>query len=339
MKIPHRYALRVGVLSLALLGACRDGEAPMGPEPTPPSDVLAILTCEASVTRNTLTCRAEQPRTAGLRPQKILGGQDQYVKLRSANVSYDNGAQIFQADVTVQNLLAQLLGSPDSTTVTGVRVFFHAGPTVTGGSGNASVNNADGTGTFTGSNQPYFLYNQILSPYEISDSRTWLFAIDNTVTTFSFQVYVAAEVSNELVLLDKVWTGAVDTDWFTAGNWEDNAVPDSTSSVTIATATNMPVLTADARVLHLRVVSGMTLDEGGFTLQVDGNVDVPGTASNGTTQMSGGGALLLGNVDALRVTGGSTFLQGGNTTATGAVSLTDGSLTIANGNTLTIKLP
>jgi hypothetical protein len=338
MKTPHRYALRLGVLALAVLGACRDGESPAGPGPVLPSNVLAVLTCEATVATKSVACRTAPLTTPGLRAQKILGGQDQYVKLRSANTSYDSGTQIFQTDVTVQNLLVQALGTTDGVTPTGVHVFFHTGPTVTGGTGNIEVFNEDGEGTFTGSGQPYFLYNEILSPYEISPAKTWQFAIDATVATFTFQVYVAAEVSDEAVLLDRVWTGAVDTDWFTAGNWDDNAVPDSTNSVFIATAANMPVLNADARVLHLRVASGMTVNQGGFTLRVDGNLDAPGALSNGTTRLTGSGVLLFGNVNALQLNGG-TSLQGGNTTATGAVSIADGSLAVSGGNTLTISIP
>ena len=54
--------------------------------------------------------------------------------------------------------IAQPMGTPDGSTVTGLKVFFHDGPTVTGGTGAVSVSNADGTGTFSGSGQSYFEY-------------------------------------------------------------------------------------------------------------------------------------------------------------------------------------
>jgi hypothetical protein len=38
------------------------------------------------------------------------------------------------------------------------------------------------------------------------------------------------------------WTGAVSSDWFTAGNWNTNAVPNNTSTVAISAATFAPVI-------------------------------------------------------------------------------------------------
>lgn len=39
-----------------------------------------------------------------------------------------------------------------------------------------------------------------------------------------------------------VWTGALDTDWFTPGNWSANSVPDTNSNVVIQPAANSPLL-------------------------------------------------------------------------------------------------
>src|SRR2546427_2853978 len=122
----------------------------------------------------------------------IFGGQGMYVQLRSSNVSYNASTQIFRADVTVQNLTALNLGTPDGSTVTGVKVFFYSGPTVTSGSGTVTVANPDGTGTFTGTNQPYFLYNEILPTGQVSSGRTWQWSVPSTATFFTFQVLVDA---------------------------------------------------------------------------------------------------------------------------------------------------
>jgi hypothetical protein len=239
----------------------------------------------------------------------------------------------------VQNLTQNIVGTTDGVNVTGVKVFFASGPTRTGGTGNVSVV-PDGVGTFTEAGQAYYAYNQILDPYEISDSRLWLFEVDNTVTTFVFTVYVALTMVDEsAALLGPVWEGDVDSNWQTAGNWSGGAVPTADSTVSIPSdslfAGAMPVLTADGDALNVRVGYQSSLGLGGFTLTVGGNVDAVGAISGGTVVMSGTGALLKGTVDALNVTG-STSLQGA-ARATGAVSVT-GSLNL-DGNVLTIAVP
>jgi hypothetical protein len=119
------------------------------------------------------------------------------VLLASDNVSYD-GSQVFQADVTVQNLIAQVLGTTDGSTLDpdGVRVFFHSGPTVTMGAGTVTVSNATGTGTFTGTDQPYFQYDEMLATGVTSAPLEWQWNVPPTVTTFEFAVYVTAEVEH-----------------------------------------------------------------------------------------------------------------------------------------------
>src|SRR2546427_6426143 len=141
----------------------------------------------------------------------ILGGQGMSVQLRSSNVSYDASPQIFRADATVQNLTALNLGTPDGSTVTGVRVFFYSGPTVTSGYGTVTVANPDGTGTFTGTNQPYFLYNEILPTGQVSSGRTWQWSVPSTVTFFTFQVLVDAAVQDFFMLTVSVLGGGTVT--------------------------------------------------------------------------------------------------------------------------------
>jgi hypothetical protein len=133
----------------------------------------------------------------------IVGGQGQFVQLTSTNVSYDAGTQIFQADITVQNLIGQALGTPDGSTVTGVKVFFHEGPIVTAGTGTVAVANPDGFGTFTGSNQAYHEYDEILvaggapppTSGATSQPKTWQFSASPNIS-FEFSVFVEADVEH-----------------------------------------------------------------------------------------------------------------------------------------------
>jgi hypothetical protein len=188
----------------------------------------------------------------------------------------------------------------------------------------------------TGPAQPYFLYDQILATYEVSNPLQWKFKL-NGASAFSFKVYVMASQADESGNgLDAVWDGSTSTDWSDGTNWSTNTVPTATSVVAIPSGvTNMPVLTANASALALRVNSGATLGLAGFTLMVGGNVDASGTISGGSVAMSGSGSLVKGTLPALSVTG-STALQG-STKASGAVSVS-GSLAVAD-SALSISIP
>src|SRR5438876_1671424 len=228
--VRHQFAVgrRAGLLALvAFTTACSDRSLPSGPSLSP-GMVGRLLTCAADVRAQTLSCTA--PGVGGgsgkLSADLVLGGQGIYVALRSSAVSYD-GTSTFQADVTVQNLTAVPLGTADGTTVTGVKVFFSSGPNVTGGEGSVTVQTPD-TGTFTGTKQPFFLYNEILQTAQVSAPRTWRFTLSNTVTRFTFQVLVDAASPQEHSVLRwsrqlgagayfAVW-GATGSDVFAVGN-------------------------------------------------------------------------------------------------------------------------
>jgi hypothetical protein len=57
-----------------------------------------------------------------------------------------------------------------------------------------TVANPDGSGSFTGLDQPYFQYPGNLSGGATSSEKSWVFAVSGTVTSFSFQVLVRAQV-------------------------------------------------------------------------------------------------------------------------------------------------
>src|SRR5437870_4072020 len=176
---------------LAGVAGCDDRGAPTGPPPPPPA-AARVISCQADVRAGTFDCTTPTAPSGRLSADLVLGGQGTYVALRSSNVSYTSGTATFQADVTVENLTVLPLGTADGSSVTGVKVFFSSGPTVTSGTGTVTVANPDGTGTFTGTSQPYFLYNQILATAEVSAPRTWTWTVPTTVNRFAFQVLVDA---------------------------------------------------------------------------------------------------------------------------------------------------
>lgn len=72
------------------------------------------------------------------------------------------------------------------------------------------------------------------------------------------------------------WTGAVNTDWFTAGNWA-GGVPTGSANTTIASTTNKPVIAGStvAQTNNLTLQSGATLTlNAGGKLTVNGNLVV-----------------------------------------------------------------
>ena len=323
-----------------VLTACSEVDV-LAPEPTA-AETAARMTCTVVVQPASMTCKpVELVTPEGVQAYRIIGGQDTYIKLANTNNNFDGGTFIFSTEVTLQNLVQYLIGTTDGSTVSGVKVFFTSAP-VGLPSGNVSLANEDGQETFTAPLQDYFLYNQILSTYEISAAKSWQFQLDPSVTSFTFTVQVAATMVNEgpIPLLDKVWTGTNTTAWSEAANWQGGVVPDSGSSVAVPSdaqlvSTNYPLLDANTRVTGLRVGTASTLGLAGFTLTAYGNVDATGTISGGTLKMAGSGVKLNGEVPALEVTG-STSLQGA-TRSSGPISVT-GTLTVTN-RTLTVSIP
>jgi hypothetical protein len=129
------------------------------------------------------------------------------VAVKSANANYDAGTGAFTFDVTVRNLMPQPLGTADTTgantpDVEGVRVLFSSGPTVTGGTGLATVA-GDGTADFgTGSPVPFYRYSTVLPQFAISSPRTWQLNMPSTVTSFEFFLLVSAAVPREPGYID-----------------------------------------------------------------------------------------------------------------------------------------
>ena len=187
------------------VAACSDSGAPTAPTAQFRTE---LITCEASVPAGTLTCASSQPQTGpqlhaapGMSFDLTLGGQGALVRLASSGTAYNAGTQLFTSDVTVENLIAQPMNTTNGTTpdAGGIKVFFHSGPTVTGGTGTVTIANADGIGSFTGASQPYFLYSSgaVLASGATTSAKTWQFTVPATVTTFAFQVYVTTRLPDE----------------------------------------------------------------------------------------------------------------------------------------------
>lgn len=190
----------VSLLALAsvLLAACTDSPSmPIAPEPPhgdPDSGVL--VECRADIRAGSMSCAPVAPHAGGASADLILGGQGTYVLLDNDSIVVAGG--VFSTRVTLQNLTAQAMGTLDGSTASarGVRVFFHQGPT-----NGVEVSNEDGVAMYTAPAQPYFQYDGILHPQQVSAGRTWSFSLNGETGSFSFQVYVVAQVPSETGLL------------------------------------------------------------------------------------------------------------------------------------------
>lgn len=121
------------------------------------------------------------------------------------------------------------------------------------------------------------------------------------VNTFNFTI-TATDVSTDcvgsraysLTINGPTWTGAVSSDWHTAGNWSDNTVPASGADVTLPSSgvTNeVSISTNDVTVNNLTLNSGRTLNlSGNHTLTINGTLTLAGgniTAATGSTIVVG----------------------------------------------------
>jgi hypothetical protein len=190
---------RLGVPALlfaatALAAACSDGPAGVVPLPVPGDDspLLALVDCTAEVRSGAVRC-GEPRLPTGVRG-RVIGGQNVNIRLTSTNISYDTTTLEFGADVTLTNLRVERIGTPGAPDTTHVRVFFHAPPAATSGTGLVEVENADGVGTFTGTAQPYFQYAGTLGYNQTSAVKRWKWSVPRSVGSFSFTVAVSADV-------------------------------------------------------------------------------------------------------------------------------------------------
>ncbi len=174
------------LLAIGLLAGCSGADRAAGPGDAPAPVRSQVLTCV--VRRDAATIDCAGPLADAPTPS-VLGGQGRLVGLRSTNVSYDGGADVLSADVTVENLSNQPMGTTDGTTINGgIDVFFTVLP-----SGAVTVDNPTGTGTFTAAGQPYFHYDTLLARGDLSMPLTWEFGMHGE-SSFTFSVLISTNI-------------------------------------------------------------------------------------------------------------------------------------------------
>lgn len=101
------------------------------------------------------------------------------------------------------------------------------------------------------------------TPHQIAGvERTWVGS-----------AFISGNIAN-LLVLDYTWTGAISTDWNTAGNWDKNAVPTAEDNVIINDVANAPKINFNQSytVNNLTNHDGITIKTNA-SLTVNGNLD------------------------------------------------------------------
>jgi hypothetical protein len=209
--------------SLALLVWACDGSSvvsPRDPDPTPAAPTptqMSAFVCQASPNALTMRCSsAPDPLSSGLSytlgidwsssapsEEIIFGGQHINVDVISSNITNDSILNRFAFDIQLKNLRPQPIGTTNGvTTDSSLSIFFHSGPTTTGGIGTVTVFNPTGFGSFTGGGQPYFNYPEILIQNATSANKNWILQYDEGVASFAFILFISANVKYPFGYID-----------------------------------------------------------------------------------------------------------------------------------------
>ena len=223
----RNFAARRSITSLiivgAILAAC-SGDTLTGPSSgdevitDDKTRALLALTCNASVASRTIQCSPENPLlsasivglpgfgsrndwmpvgpVAAPAAEILIGNQNVNIKVITKDIAVAVDSFVFNAGIT--NLSPAPIGTIDGeNSDNSLKIFFSSGPTVTDiGGGTASVANETGSATFTGPNQPYYDYGEILFQDDTSAFRQWRIAFTPEVRTFVFTLLVSASVEH-----------------------------------------------------------------------------------------------------------------------------------------------
>lgn len=203
MRITRRTLPFAGLSLLGtaiILAACSDAGEPLlrVPESPGPQAAQAYLRCTANVQAATVSCREVSP-TGGLGEASA----SHYIYLQSAphalmtSNDYVASSTEVSFDMHVVNLVPQPIATDDGVTLhsRGVRVFFWSDPWVTDGTGSVSVSEPTATGSFTGTNQRYHPWDEIIQPQDTSAAeKHYVFTLSGTVNSFEFMLGISTNM-------------------------------------------------------------------------------------------------------------------------------------------------
>ncbi|MFT3793882.1 T9SS sorting signal type C domain-containing protein [Flavobacterium sp.] len=161
-----------------------------------------------------------------------------------------------------------------------------------GGSATVCVGGNSGTLTLTGHSGTIVKWQSSTTSDFSANVTDIAVTVDNyNYTNVAQNTYYRVELSNGvcspvyssvalLTVQQNSWTGAIDSDWNTAGNWSCNAVPGFAQDITITDVTNNPVISSDVTINSLTLAAGAALTvETGYDLTVTDAISIDATAS------------------------------------------------------------
>lgn len=250
MDISRRLLPRAGLFLLSasavLAAACSDhGDSLLRNKPETPvqqGPMTAFLRCTADVRAGTVSCReAQVSPSGGARTSHYIFYQSAPHVVMTQN-DYVATSTDISFDMQVVNLIPQPIATDDGVTLhsRGVRVFFWSNPWVSDGTGSVWVIEPSTTGTFTGSNQRYHQWNEIIHPQDTSVAeKHYVFGISGTVNAIEFQLGVSTNMQWGAITSASAATASVAVgDSVDLNAWRLNALGDTMALSNISWASS-----------------------------------------------------------------------------------------------------
>jgi hypothetical protein len=189
--------LRIRAAALAaLLASAACADMPSAPTSVRPPDnvehqkLIGTLTCRVDVASQTTQCGEPVPVGSQDNVRVTIGSY--FTLLTSAQFSNNGQTTFFN---TIRNDLGQTIGTNTGLDVDTIYAFI-SNIAVTSGTGTVTVNNPDGTGTFTATNQPYWKWRQTVAPGEQTATGVWTFNVPSTVTSWTYTLGLSAPIAH-----------------------------------------------------------------------------------------------------------------------------------------------
>lgn len=136
---------------------------------------------------------------------------------------------------------------------------------------------------------------------DLASSTAGTYTVTNTIAALGGCGIVIA-TSPITISADLTWTGTVDSDWNTAGNWSCGYIPIATTDVIIPNVPNKPVLSTGS----VGTLNNLTIDVGSSLIITGNTIQVTGTISNNGT-LDAGSAIVEMNGTAAQVIDANVF--------------------------------
>src|SRR5690554_5594549 len=146
------------------------------------------------------------------------------------------------------------------------------------------------------------------------------------ISTYLFSALILLfGISLDAQAQNKIWTGAVDSSWHTAGNWNPSGVPTSGQNVIIrGNTTPRPVITSNVTIENLNINQSFSNPGDQLTIRNNATVTI-----NGSLTIPGNGVLNIVNGHVNMTGANSTTLSIGHSNIA-AINITNGSFTAGN---------